>query len=159
DVGVPLVVAEVEDLDDARIGDGGRGPGLVEEARHDLGLGGEPGVQHLDGRAPPEHRVLRDPDLAHSAGADPLEDPVCTNLRAGDHRYDSTDVASTASSRGQADTDLPRHLVGRGGRPRREKLGPGRATQTERASPVTWIQSTLVARAGPATSVHEPPAQ
>jgi hypothetical protein len=79
------VIAEVEDLDDARIGDRRRGAGLVEEPGYDLGLAREALVEHLDRRTPPQHRVFREPHRPHPAFTDLLDDSVCPNLHTFEH--------------------------------------------------------------------------
>jgi hypothetical protein len=74
-------MAEVEDLDDAGIGDRGRSASFVEEPLHDVGAIRDARLQHLDRRAATEHRVLGEPDLAHAAGAQAREQSIRT------HRY------------------------------------------------------------------------
>ena len=64
------VVAEVEDLDDARIRDRGRRARLVEEARARSRAASRTRVQHLDRGAAAEHRVLGELDRPHAALAD-----------------------------------------------------------------------------------------
>src|SRR5678816_3369144 len=48
----------------------------VEEARHQIAVVRELGQQHLDGRAPAQHRVLGDVDGAHAALPDQREHVV-----------------------------------------------------------------------------------
>jgi hypothetical protein len=77
DVGAAVgVVAEVEDLHDAGIGDRGRGPGLVEEPLDDVLVGRQRRLQHLDRGAASEQRVLGQVDRAHAALPELLDDAV-----------------------------------------------------------------------------------
>src|SRR5262245_20238172 len=79
-------MSEVEDLDDAGIGDRGRGARFVEESRHDVWTRREARVEHLDRRPSLEQHVDADPDFAHPARADALDQPVRADLLAFDHR-------------------------------------------------------------------------
>jgi hypothetical protein len=77
DVGAAVgVVAEVEDLHDAGIGDRGRGAGLVEEPLDDVLVGRQRRLQHLDRGAASEQRVLGQVDRAHAALPELLDDAV-----------------------------------------------------------------------------------
>ncbi len=79
------MVSEVEDLDDAGVRDRGRGARLVEEPRDDLGTTRELGVEHLECRTSAEHRVFCDPDLAHPARTDLVQDSIRADLHPLDH--------------------------------------------------------------------------
>ena len=75
-----VVVAEVEDLHDAAIGDGRGRARLVEEALDDLGLLRELWVQRLHRRLAPEQHVLCEEHVAHAALTDGTDDPVLANV-------------------------------------------------------------------------------
>lgn len=65
--GTPLLLPQVQDLDDAGVEEAGEGPDLQEEA---LPLGREgPGVEELHRHLPPQALVHRPPDLGHAPGA------------------------------------------------------------------------------------------
>jgi hypothetical protein len=68
--------ADVEDLHDAWVADGGRGLGFGEESLHDVGMARQFGMQHLHGDALPERLVAADVDDAHGARAELLHDPI-----------------------------------------------------------------------------------
>jgi hypothetical protein len=72
------VVAEVEDLHDAGIGDRGGRARFVEEALHDVLVRGQVGLQHLHRRAATEQRVLGQVHRPHPALTQLLHDAILT---------------------------------------------------------------------------------
>ena len=80
--------AEVEQLNRVRGAEGrGRLGFALEPAHHELGFVGAARAEHfgpyeLDGRVPGEQPVLRPPDLAHAAVAEPLDQPVAAQILA-----------------------------------------------------------------------------
>ncbi len=77
-------VLEAVDRCDPGVLECGQHPCLALEAGQPLGVGGEPGGQHLDGHLAAELRVLGPPHLTHAALAELVQDLVVRN-RLADH--------------------------------------------------------------------------
>ena len=78
------VLAEVEHGDDVRVAERRRRPGLVAEAREEVGVLAELGSQELDRDVALELRVARPVDRGHAALAEQLEQAVASAERAPD---------------------------------------------------------------------------
>ena len=76
DVVGPVVLAAVEDADDVRVLQPGRGGGLPPEALDELAVAREAAVEHLERDVAAELAVLGAVDVGHPAGADPVLDQV-----------------------------------------------------------------------------------
>ncbi len=72
--------ADVVDVDDVRVVEGGGGARLPFEPRQQLGIGAR--AQDLDGYGAAEPRVARAVDLAHAAGSQAVDDLVGADARS-----------------------------------------------------------------------------
>ena len=72
------VVADIVDLDDIGVREPCRDARLVRKARHERGIGGELGMQDLDGHAASQAQVLGQGDAGHAAGAEGAQQAVAS---------------------------------------------------------------------------------
>jgi hypothetical protein len=79
------VITEVEDLDDAGIGDRRCSARFVEEPLDDLLIDRHGGQERLDRRAAPKQHVLAEEHHAHATRADLANDPVLTDVAGSCH--------------------------------------------------------------------------
>jgi hypothetical protein len=85
-------LAVVEDAHDAGVADAHGGLGLGAEASHRVGVAREVGVEHLHGHlGAADGEVLGDPDGAHAALAEGVDEPV----------FPADDVAPSEHLRGR----------------------------------------------------------
>ena len=76
DVGDAVGGAAVVHADDAGVVEAGRRLGLDAEALDELVVGGQLGLEHLDGHLAPEPLVLREVDVGHPSAPERRGDPV-----------------------------------------------------------------------------------
>ena len=81
EIGLPLPLADVVDLDDVRVVERGHGAGLAQEALLDALVVRERRGQHLDRDVAAERRLVALVDHAHAAAAQLGDDVVVTDLR------------------------------------------------------------------------------
>ena len=76
DVVTVAVVTDIVDLDDIGVREPRRAAGLVGQARDVGGIGGELGMQDLDGHAASQAQVLGQVNAGHAAGAEGAQQAV-----------------------------------------------------------------------------------
>ena len=87
-----LIAGDVVNRDDIRMIEGGGGLRFLNEAAAAVAIAGACVGQHLDRDHPVQARVLRLPDLAHSAGAELLNYLVMGNRTPNHNAPQSTDI-------------------------------------------------------------------
>ena len=102
DVGDAAVHANVEHRHHVRVVEGGRGPRLLLEALHAVGVLGERFRQHFHGDASVEARVQRAVDLAHAASAKGLDYFVGAKPRASRESQSAIIATRSAPSRARS---------------------------------------------------------
>lgn len=76
EVGELAVLSLIEDVDDVRVREAGRGAGFLDEAALEGGVVAEVRVHHLEGDAPLEPEIRGDVDRRHPATCDPCAHTV-----------------------------------------------------------------------------------
>ena len=117
-------VAEIMDHEDIRMIERRRRMCLGMEPAETVGIGGDPWRQQLQRHWTIELRVVRLVDLAHAAGADPLDDAI-----AADAATDQVVGRAIDQDRGRCFEKVGRRDRARGGVPRRAAAGGRRCSQ------------------------------
>ena len=80
---VPVDAVDLVDLHDVAMHEPGGSPGFLREAKHGAGSGRRLLAEHLDGDGPRQRCLLREIDIRHRAAAEPSEQTVPPQTKAG----------------------------------------------------------------------------